>query len=259
MEDGRDFRRGFAAIPMNANRLGADVDFAAVNLPEGDAAHVIGIVEVGDQQLEAFTGMGARRRNMFDDCIEQRLHRAANVFEVHLGVSVTGAGVNHWKIHLLIGGVQRDEQVPDAIEHFVRLGIFAVDLVDNHDRFGAGFEGFAQDEAGLGLRTVGGIDDQYYPVNHVHDALDFAAKIGMAGRIDNVDVIIFVFEGGVFSLDGDALFALKVHGIHDPFLAGDGLIGAKSAGLLEQAIHQRGLAVIDVSDNRDISYVLHVY
>jgi hypothetical protein len=29
--------------------------------------------------------------------------------------------------------------------------------------------------------------------------------------------------------------------------------------LFEQTIHQRGLAVIDVRDNGDIAYVLHVF
>jgi hypothetical protein len=37
------------------------------------------------------------------------------------------------------------------------------------------------------------------------------------------------------------------------------LIGAKGAGLLEQTIHQRGLAMVDVRDDRDVSNVLHQY
>ena len=80
----------------------------------------------------------------------------------------------------------------------------------------------------------------------------------MAGSIDDIDVVILVFEGGVFGADGDAFLALEVHGIHDPLLRGDGLVGAKCSGLFEQAIDQRGLAVIHVRDDCDVPNVLHI-
>jgi hypothetical protein len=35
------------------------------------------------------------------------------------------------------------------------------------------------------------------------------------------------------------------------------LVGAEGAGLLEQAVHERGLAVVNVRDDGDISNVLH--
>ena len=35
------------------------------------------------------------------------------------------------------------------------------------------------------------------------------------------------------------------------------LVGAESPRLLEQTIHQRRLAVVDVGDNSDIPYMLH--
>jgi len=116
-----------------------------------------------------------------------------------------------------------------TIEDLVRIGVVAVDFVDDDNGLGAGFEGFAEDEAGLGLRTVGAVNDEEDAVDHVHDALDFAAEIGVAGGIHDVDVVILVFEGGVFGADGDAFLAFEVHRVHNAFLGGDGLIGAKSA------------------------------
>ncbi len=79
----------------------------------------------------------------------------------------------------------------------------------------------------------------------------------MAGSVDDVDVEIFVFERGVFGADGDPLFPLEIHRVHQALIRGLMLVGAESAGLLQQAIHEGGFAMIDVSDNRDISYVLH--
>ena len=78
--------------------------------------------------------MGARGRDVFDDGVEERLHRAADVFEVGLGVAVAGAGVDHREIHLLIGRVQRDEQLPHRVEDLMRIGILAVAHVDDEAR-----------------------------------------------------------------------------------------------------------------------------
>ena len=36
------------------------------------------------------------------------------------------------------------------------------------------------------------------------------------------------------------------------------LVGAKGAGLFQEAVHERGLAMINVRDDRDVSDVLHI-
>ena len=59
-----------------------------------------------DEQLETFSGMSARWRDVFDNGIEQRFHGAARVLQIHFGETFLGAGVNHGKIHLLVRRVQ---------------------------------------------------------------------------------------------------------------------------------------------------------
>ena len=181
MKDRGDFRAALATVPMNTNRRVAQFDLAAVDLAESDSAQVIGIIKIGDQQLEPFASMRAGRRDVFDDRVEQRLHRAAGLLQIHFGETFLGAGVNDRKIHLLIRRVERHEQIPDLIQHFMRGCVFAIDLVDHHDRLGARFERFAQHEPRLRLWPFGGIDHEQDPVDHVHDALDFTAEISMAG------------------------------------------------------------------------------
>ncbi len=99
------------------------------------------------------------------------------------------------------------------------------------------------------------IDDEQHAVDHVHDALDFAAEIGVAGSVDDVDVIIVVFEGGVLGANGDAFFAFEIHRVHDAFL--HLLVGAEGAGLMQQTIDERRLAVIDVGDDGDVANFFH--
>ena len=115
----------------------------------------------------------------------------------------------------------------------MRRGIVAVNLVDDDDRLGAGFEGLAQHEARLRLRAVHRIHHQQHAINHVHDALDFAAEVGVAGGVHDIDMEILVFEGGIFGADGDALFAFQVHRVHEAFVRGFVLVGAERAGLFQ--------------------------
>ena len=257
VEDGRDLGGALASVTVDADTSVAQIDFAAVDLAEGNATQVIRVIQVRGQQPEPLPGVCARRRDVLDNGVEQRLHRPADMFEVRLRVAVLGAGVNHREIHLLVRGMEREEEVPHFVEHPMRVSVLAVNLVDHDDRLGPGFERLAQDEARLRLRAIRRIHHQQHAVNHVHDALDLAAEVRVAGGVHNIDVVILVFERGVLGLDGDALLAFKVHRVHDALLGRDGLVGAKRPRLLEQAIHEGRLAVVNVGNNSDVAYVLH--
>ena len=73
----------------------------------------------------------------------------------------------------------------------------------------------------------------------------------MAGRVDDIDVRAFVIDRAVFCEDRDAAFALEVVAVHHAL--GELLVLAKRARLLQQLVDQRGLAVINVRDDRDVA------
>ena len=54
--------------------------------------------------------------------------------------------------------------------------------------------------------------------------------------------------------DRDALLALEVARVHHP--VDDGLVRAERAGLAEHRVDERGLAVVDVGDDRDVAQVV---
>src|ERR1051326_951635 len=112
-------------------------------------------------------------------------------------------------------------------------------------------EGFGGHEPGLRHRAVYSIHKQQYAVHHSHHALHFAAEIGMAGRVHDIDLDITIRYGGVLTDDGDAAFTLQGVAIHDAL--GDFLIGPEDVPLAEQPIHEGGLTVIDVRDDGDIA------
>jgi hypothetical protein len=64
-----------------------------------------------------------------------------------------------------------------------------------------------------------------------------------------------VVDGAVLGEDGDAALALEVVRIHDAL--DEVLVRGEGARLAQQLVDERGLAVVDVGDDRDVSYCAH--
>jgi hypothetical protein len=136
-------------------------------------------------------------------------------------------------------------------------GVLAVDLVDHQHHRQPGGQRLAQHEPGLGQRAFARVDQQDHAVDHRQAAFHLAAEVGVAGGVDDVDgdraVRRLAADRGVLRQDGDALFPLQLAGVHDPV---DGFgTGGEGAGLAQHGVDERGLAVVDVSDDRDVSEV----
>ena len=137
---------------------------------------------------------------------------------------------------------------------FARAGVFAVDLVDDHDRAQVEFERLAQHEPRLRHHAFGGVDQQQHALDHLQHALDLAAEVGVAGRVDDVEFDAVVLDRRVLGQDRDtALFFERVR-VHGPRF--EVLAFAEEAALPEHGIDQRRLAVVDVGDDREIPDVL---
>ena len=108
-----------------------------------------------------------------------------------------------------------------------------------------------------GIGPFGGVDQHQGPVGHPQHAFHFAAEIGVAGRVDDVDLHALVGNRDVLGQDGDAALALQIVGVED--LLADKLRFAELAALPQQAIDQRRLAVVDVGDDGHVADVLATY
>ncbi len=75
----------------------------------------------------------------------------------------------------------------------------------------------------------------------------------MARRVDDVDVRVAVLDRAVLRQDRDPALALDVVAVHHAL--GDVLVVLEGAGLLQQLVDQRGLAVVDVGDDGDVANV----
>src|SRR5207249_4300634 len=81
--------------------------------------------------------------------------------------------------------------------------------------------------------------------------LDLPAEVGVPGGIDDVDARAAILDGAVLGEDGNATLAFDVVGIHDALA--EPLVGGEGARLFQQAVDQRGLAVVDVRDDGDVA------
>ena len=159
--------------------------------------------------------------------------------------------VDHREIELAIGGAELVEQVEGLVDDPAGTRARTVDLVHDDNGLEAERQRLARDEARLRHRAFDGVDDQQHAVDHRQHALHLAAEVGVARRVDDVDARAAVIDGAVLRQDRDATFLFDVVRVHDPLA--DFLVGGEGAGLTQQAVDQRGLAVVDVGDDGDVS------
>ena len=185
--------------------------------------------------------------------IEQGPHRLLGTVRARRHPALLGGAVEDREIELRLGRIERREQVEHFVDHLLRPGVRSVDLVDGDDRLEADLQRLGDHEFGLRQRTLGGIDQHDRAVHHVEDALDLAAEVGMARRVDDVDAGCAPQDRRDLGQDGDAALALERIGIHRPL--GHALVLAERARLLQQPVDQRGLAVVDMGNDGDVAKV----
>ncbi len=233
----------------------ARLDPAAVDPADADQADVAGVVEAGDLHLERARRIHIRRRHVLDQRLEQRVEVALGHVRRQPGVAVERRCEDDREFQLLVGRAQLVEQVEGLVDHPVRTRARTVDLVDHDDRPEAHRESLLGDESRLRHRAVDGVDQQQHRIDHGQHALHLAAEVGVARGIDDVDAVIVPGDRGVLRQDGDPALALLVIGIHHPL--GQLLVRGELAGLAQELVDQRGLAMIDMGDDGDVSE-LHV-
>ena len=236
------------AIEHLDRRVGADR--AGEDAP-GDDAPEIGIgLEQRAEHAEA-AGADLRRLDMLQHQVEQRRHVLFRPVGRKRHPALLGGAVEDRKVELLVGRVERGEEIEHLVDHLARPRVGLVDLVDADDGFQPDLQRLADHELGLRHRPFGGVDQDDRAVDHREDALDLAAEIGVAGRVDDIDPNVLPHHRGRLGENGDAALALEVVRIHDPF--GDALVVAKRARLLKEPVDEGRLAVVDMGDDGDVA------
>jgi hypothetical protein len=162
-----------------------------------------------------------------------------------------GVGVEDGEVELVFGGFEIDKEIVDFVEHGGGTGIGAVDLVQHDDGLELGMQRLLQHVARLRQRAFAGVHEQNYAIHHAQRAFDFTAEIAVAGRVHDIDARVVVEKGSGFRKDGDAALAFEFVGVHHA--RHQYLIAAEDAALAEHGVNQRGLAVVNVGDDGDVT------
>ena len=165
--------------------------------------------------------------------------------------AVQRRGVDHRKIELRFGRAELVEEIEGLVHDPVGPRARPVDLVDDDDGLQSQRERLARDEARLRHRAFDRIDQQQHAVDHRQHALDLAAEIGVARRVDDIDMRALVGDRAVLGEDRDAALALEVVRVHDAL--DEVLVRGKRAGLAQQLVDQGRFAVVDVGDDCDVA------
>lgn len=114
----------------------------------------------------------------------------------------------------------------------------------------------------LRLDALRRIDDEQRALAGRQAARNLIRKVDMARRVDEVELVLLavlalVVQTHRLRLDGDAALTLDVHVVEDLRLH---LALRQCARILDQAVGDRRLAVVDMCDDREIAdiLVLHV-
>ena len=249
-----DLRAHRRAIICEMDERIADRKRTAVNTPDGDAALVRVVIERADQQLGFAIAIDRRRGYFADDRFEQRAEIILEGVRRQAGASVPGDRIDDRELELIGIGGEFEEEILGERNDFVRTSRRAIELVHDHDRTQTKRQRLLQHRAGLRHRPLDRIDEQEAAIGHVEDALDLTAEVSVTGGVDDVDLVAAVGDRRVLGEHGDTALAFEIVGIHDQVAGGVGI--AEHVRLLEQTVDERGLAVIDVGDDGDVSNVI---
>ena len=126
-----------------------------------------------------------------------------------------------------------------------------VDFVDDGQNLQPSVDGQIGVGQGLGLDALSGVNHQQRALAGGQAAADLVVEVHVARGVDQVEGIGLAVVGGVVQLDGagldgDAPLPLELHIVQQLVLHLPGLDGV---ALLQQAVGQGGLAVVNVGDN----------
>ena len=243
------------AVFLAQRNLHALFQHAPVHTAHGDTAYIRRVVERGDKHLGSTLEI-LRFGDVFDNGIEQRRNVVGRFTPVGREPPLLGRTVYGGEVELVFGCIEAAHQVEDHLLHLVGATVGLVDLVDNHNRLQPYLDSLLQDKPGLGHRALESVDQQQTAVGHVEHTLHLATEIGVPRSIYNIDFVILVTNRNILGENRDTSFALQI--IIIQYQLTGVLVLAKKMSGQKHFVYQRRLAVVDVSDNRNVSDFLHI-
>ena len=232
-------------------------DRTAFDASDTDPADVIVVVDGGNEKLQIVVRVALGRGNVAEYRFEQRREIGALFKGGERRRAVTSRAEDHGAVKLLVGRVEIHEKLENFLLDLLNARVGLVYLVDNDNNGMVQLKRTLKHEARLGHGALCGIDQQQNSVDHLEHALDLTAEVCVTGGVNDIDLDVLVVDGCIFGKDRYSAFTLDVSRVHNA--GAHFLIITKNTALLQHLIHERGLAMVNVGDNCDVSQIFSFY
>jgi predicted DNA-binding ribbon-helix-helix protein len=250
-QDARDARLlEFLAVAAQRldHRIG--LDRARQDAAGEDAAEEVVGFECRHQHAERGIRIDLRRRHMVHQQLEQRRHVRVLGLQRGRGPALAGRGEERREVELFVARIERDEQVEDLVMHLVgahRRSILLIITIG----FMPSASALREHEFGLRQRAFGGVASRIRRRRPCWIRSTSPPKSAWPGVSTMLMRVRRPIRRTCIGEDGDAPLAFEVVRVHGAL--GHLLVLAERAGLFQDRVDQRGFAVVDVRDDRDIA------
>ena len=207
--------------------------------------HAEVVIEPGvdNQRLQRRVRIAFRRRNIAHQTLQ------------HVGHADAGF---RRAAHRIMG-IDPDD-IFNLVRYALRVGRRQVDLVEYRNDLQVHLHGGVAVGQGLGFYALPGVNHQQRAFARGEGTGDFIGEVHVARGVDKVQligltVVGLIVQGDALRLDSDPAFALKIHGVQN---LGFHFTIRKATANLDDTVRQRRLTVVDVSDDRKVTYILHI-
>ena len=208
-----------------------------------DHALVTVVIGVEDEAFQAAVRISLWRRNYLNQLLQ-------HFIDAHTGLC---------RNQRRILRVDSDD-IFDFFLGFIRAGAVQIHFVQYRQNLQVLVQSQIDIPQSLRFHALGGIHHQHGAVAGSQRAGHFVVEVHVSRCVDQVQDVLFsvlglVVEAGGLQLDGDSPLPFNIHVVQILFLHIPGLYQTR---LLNQPVRQSGLAVIDMSNNTEISYILQI-
>ncbi|MCY1166901.1 hypothetical protein D9M73_68530 [compost metagenome] len=207
-----------------------------------DHAHISVVPAVDDHRAQRCIRIALGRRNSCND-------RLKNFIDAHAGLGTAGDGV---------GRVDADDLF-NFLLGILGISLRQIHLVEHRHNFNAEVECGVAVGNGLRFNTLACIDNQQRAFTCRQRTAHFIREVNVARCVDQIEVVdlaikCLVFERSGLCLDGYPTLFFNVHRVKH---LRTHLAILQATTSLDESIRERGLAVINVRNDRKISDVIH--
>ena len=222
-----------------------------------NTAQVVGVVNGNALHSKRTININIWSWKAINNHIEKREHVVIAIIWIKASITVNTRSkdnVLHSKLKLLIGCAKVHHKIKRIVDNSLWTSAIAVNLIDNHHDRKACVDSVAQNKTSLWHRALGSVNQKKCAISHLQNTLYLAAKISVAGGINDVNLNALILNRDVFCQNSNSAFTLLIIRVQDSFL--NLLVLAECIGCLEHLVNHGGFTVINVGDDSNISDVV---